>query len=146
MGTWADERRHNSVFKAAGMKVAVFSTGGFGPVRAPAVDQVAKVYKNGNFTLISDPKQQWRPDHNGTHAHRTGDGWGRYRNHVEEWTAEHTYLVEHERQIKVLVPRFLPVCAKLARWPHDKLTIEFIIALERAVAEREDEITKRSVT
>ena len=42
-----------------GVRVAVCSGGRFGRAREWREDFVHKVHKNGNFTLKSDPKQQW---------------------------------------------------------------------------------------
>lgn len=50
--------------------------------------QIHKVFKNGNFTLLypdgSPSAQQYRPNHDGTTAHRTGER--SYREHLEPWT------------------------------------------------------------
>lgn len=53
-----------------GTKVARFASYS----NEPRLDEVVKVYKNGNFILKSDPRQQWA-SHGGTHARETGSGY-----------------------------------------------------------------------
>lgn len=48
-------------------------------------DTVAKVYKNGNFTLTSNPSQQYRP--NGSTARATGERFSS-RRYVQIWDAK----------------------------------------------------------
>ena len=66
----------------------------------PRKDRVAKVYKNGNFTLESDLKQQYRAW--GDSAHATGDkfhGWDRPK--VRVWTSAHdAQLVAYELKVR----------------------------------------------
>lgn len=103
-------------------------------------DFVAKVYKSGNFTLVSDKgarPNQWRP-WGDRYANQTGDNGRWSRTTLRLWDTETDAELTAERDKSVRQRRLRDLCERLRRLGPNDVTEAALSTIEAALSKPED--------
>lgn len=118
-----------------GARVCVIRGAQWGDMATYAEDFVLKLYKNGNFTLKSNPKQQWSPcsyDDAVPQARMTGKGYHRPR--LMLWNDEADAEIKANIADTQRCKRWDNVRWGLDKVVYDRVTDEALDLLERGIA------------
>lgn len=107
-------------------------------------DFVLKVHKNGNFTLKSDPKQQWRVWHStrdAPGAHTTGDSYYGNRT-LKIWNEQTDAEIQRANEAHARRHRWLDARKAIEETRYERVTDRAISLIEEAIANLKPEEPK----